>query len=355
MRRHEPNDFAAGRADDQYTKEAKPERTTLERFYVRISDALTNGFYFLIFATFVTFALCVVGAVLTQMKGLLRDRWNQGIEELWPNQYGYVEFGNDAYALIIYNESLTSHMEFLHDVKSAKKMGSVTIKMLDCDAHEYAYICARHRLQMGVHFPVKDLDWDDFEPAAVFYYSGVATESYHVDLKESKGVHSVASRPEPGHQRVEALAQWFQEAEQRSAAIAKKYEDEHPPHKHFGRRGGPGTARFGYDEPYEGPDMDADALKNLNSQYGYDFSAEEEEERKQVMKNMRHRYQLHDEESVEKARAAMEAPEAPHHAEARNEMLKKFKEEHADLLEEEKAVRAAQNAHKADADAGPAA
>ena len=176
-----------------------------------------------------------------------------GLEEVWPNNWGHLDLSDGdegGYALVIYNESQATHLAFLKDIEAASKQAQVRVKVLDCEAHD-VHVCEPGSLMIGDSHHVKEPDWDEDEPAAVFQKTMTTTDSYHAELKASKGIHSVSARPDAGRDRIEALTQWLKDAMARGDERANT-------------RFKQNSARY---NPYRpSPDLSDDPLANFNDE-----------------------------------------------------------------------------------------
>ena len=263
MRRHEPSRAFA--ADDDYSKTAKPHGAVLQNLGHGIAQTVSG--FCAVFAMVMLAVLvpCFIGFGISAAYHHFHRP--HGLEEVWPNNWGHLDLSDGdegGYALVIYNESQATHLAFLKDIEAASKQAQVRVKVLDCEAHD-VHVCEPGSLMIGDSHHVKEPDWDEDEPAAVFQKTMTTTDSYHAELKASKGIHSVSARPDAGRDRIEALTQWLKDAMARGDERANT-------------RFKQNSARY---NPYRpSPDLSDDPLANFNDEDMKKYSEEDDGFRK---------------------------------------------------------------------------
>ena len=275
MWRHEPsasNEFAR---DDGYSKEDKPQRSTLSNLIYGVQEVFGYVASFVGLAVVVLMVFSGIGLAWNHALHKLHGWEANGLEELWPSQFGYLDLHlQDTFIMVVFNESTPTHREFLRDVVKVNKEVELGFKILDCETHPAA--CTIGTLNLGHDRPVPDVDADEDEPSAIFYKQGVPTETYHAHLKADKNVLTVAARPSQGLERVASLVEWAKGAADRSPAKLEAYNNKMRPANgrfkpHGYRPHGAGPGYRGYPtEQY--PDDMFDDMPNMDDFGGKDPS-----------------------------------------------------------------------------------
>ena len=108
-----------------------------------------------------------------------------------------------ACAIFLYNATIESHHEFLHDVRVANAGHKVPAFEMDCtDGDDYKRLCGQYG-----HGEIHKNE----EPPMIFFHRGEWSESYHDDLQQGK-----VPKPESRHQRVKHIISWLDKAAARA-------------------------------------------------------------------------------------------------------------------------------------------
>jgi hypothetical protein len=133
------------------------------------------------------------------------DRWVHGVglREMLPNDNHYVPVHeHDNLALVLFNQSIAAHREFVVDARRANAKHRVKMATLDCDAHPRA--CHKAHLQVEDEL-VSDYEIGEDEPIVLFYHRGFSTEAWH----ETVASHDALTKPATRKERIASLVAWL--------------------------------------------------------------------------------------------------------------------------------------------------